>query len=209
MATQTDRDITDRLPLKQGAVFGAASFLVGYIITLVVVAAAEADDFTDDLIESAGWIYYNAQLADVEISVTESDDDLGFGAFLDGTTINYVTDSQAFDEGFTLEMPSVVYHLIPILSWVLFGFLLARYVGVQTTQDGALTGGTIILGSVPLTLIGVFLFSAESDGLEASPVLSDSVLLVGLLFPLIFGAIGGAISAQLAHRFDGTGVNRR
>ncbi len=201
MTTQTDKGIADRLPLKKGAVFGAASFLVSYIITLVVVAAAEANDLTDNLIEGAGWIYYNAQLADVEISITESDDDLGFGALFDGTTINYVTDNQVFGEGFTLEMPSVVYHLIPILSLVLFGFLLARYVGVQTTQDGALAGGTIILGSVPLTLIGVFLFSVEEDGSELSPVLSDSVLFVGVLFPLIFGAIGGAISAQLAHRF--------
>ncbi len=201
MTTQTDKGIADRLPLKKGAVFGAASFLVSYIITLVVVAAAEANDLTDNLIEGAGWIYYNAQLADVEISITESDDDLGFGALFDGTTINYVTDNQVFGEGFTLEMPSVVYHLIPILSLVLFGFLLARYVGVQTTQDGALAGGTIILGSVPLTLIGVFLFSVEEGGSELSPVLSDSVLFVGVLFPLIFGAIGGAISAQLAHRF--------
>lgn len=203
MATQTDRGITDRFPLKQGAVFGAASFLVSYILTVLIVAAAEANDFTDDLIEAAGWVYYNAQLADVKIrSVPESNDDAII--VFDGT-INYVTDNQVL--GSTLEMPSVVYQLIPILSLLLFGFLLARYVGVQTTQDGALAGGTVILGSVPLTLIGVFLFSSEFDGVELSPVLLESILFVGVLFPLIFGAIGGAISAQLAHHFDRTGVN--
>lgn len=198
MSTQPDRGIADRLPLKQGAVFGAASFLVSYIITLVVVAATETNEFTDNLIESAGWMYYNAQFADLEVSISGSGDDFALGALFDGITINYVTDTQAF--GNVIETPSVVYHLIPVLSLVLFGFLLARYVGVQTTQDGALAGGTIILGSVPLTLIGVFLFSAEFDGAELSPVLSDSVLFVGVLFPLIFGAIGGAVSAQLAHR---------
>lgn len=203
MATQTDRGITDRLPLKKGAVFGAASFLVSYILTLIIIAAAEANDFTDDLIEAAGWVYYNAQLADVKIrSVPESNDDAII--VFDGT-INYVTDNQVL--GSTLEMPSVVYQLIPILSLLLFGFLLARYVGVQTTQDGALAGGTVILGSVPLTLIGVSLFSSEFDGVELSPVLLESILFVGVLFPLIFGAIGGAISAQLAHHFDRTGVN--
>ena len=208
MATQTDRGITDRLPLKRGAVFGAVSFLVSYILTLIIVAAAEANDFTDDLVEAAGWIYYNAQLADVKISIPQSNDDAIPDIVFD-RTINYVTDNQVSDGGFTLEMPSVVYHLIPLLSLVLFGFLLARYVGVQTTQDGALAGGTVILGSVPLTLIGVFLFSAEFDGVELSPVLLESILFVGVLFPLIFGAIGGAISAQLAHHFDRTEVNRR
>jgi hypothetical protein len=174
----------------------------------MIVAAAEANDFTDDLVEAAGWIYYNAQLADVKISIPQSNDDAIPDIVFD-RTINYVTDNQVSDGGFTLEMPSVVYHLIPLLSLVLFGFLLARYVGVQTTQDGALAGGTVILGSVPLTLIGVFLFSAEFDGVELSPVLLESILFVGVLFPLIFGAIGGAISAQLAHHFDRTEVNRR
>jgi len=208
MATQTDQDIVDRLPLKQGAGFGALSFLVGYITTLGIVAAVEDDEFTDDIIELSGIIYYNAQLADAEISVTGTDDDIGFGILFEGTTINYVTDEQILGEEL-LEMPSVVYHLIPILSLILFGFLLARYVGAQTTQEGALAGGTVVLGVVPLTLIGVVLFTFEEESAELAPALSDSILFVGVLFPLIFGAIGGALSARLARRSDGTERSRR
>lgn len=195
MAARNQQGITDQLPLKEGAIFGIGSFLVGYVATLIVVAITEADDLTEDLIEGAGWIYYNAQFADVEISVTA--DNPGFGALIDGTTFNYLTDDQIFGESFSLETPAIVYHLLPILALVLFGFLLARYVGARTTQDGAIAGATLAVGVLPLAILGSFVFVLEEDGVELAPVLSDSIILVGILFPLVFGAIGGALSTRV------------
>jgi len=195
MAARNQQGITDKLPLKGGAIFGATSFLVGYVITLIVVAITEADDLTDDLIQGAGWIYYNAQFADIELSVTA--DNPGFGALIDETTFNYVTDDQIFGQSFSLETPAIVYHLLPILALVLFGFLLASYVGARTTQDGAIAGATLAVGVLPLAILGSFLFVIEEDGVQLAPVLSDSIILVGILFPLVFGAIGGALSTRV------------
>lgn len=195
MAARNQQSITDSIPIKEGAIFGAASFVVGYVITLIIVAATEADDFTEDLIESAGWIYYNAQLADLEISITG--DDAGFGAVLDGTTINYLTDDELFGEEITLETPEIVYHLIPVVALVLFGFALARYVGARTPQDGAVAGATLSVGVIPLAILGTFVFSIEEDGFGLAPVLSDSIIFVGILFPLFFGALGGVLSTRL------------
>lgn len=202
MATQNRQDLTDSLPLVQGAMFGAASFLAGYIVTLVIVAATEAEDLTEDLVEAAGFIYYNAQLADIEVAITG---DAGFGALLDGTTFNYVTDDQVLGEVFGLETPSIVYHAVPVLILVVFGFLLARRVNARTVQEGALAGGSLVLGVVPLTLVGTFLFSLEDGGVELAPILTDSLLFVGLLFPLVFGVLGGVLSTQLDSTADGDG----
>jgi hypothetical protein len=195
MAARNQQSMTDQLPLKEGAIFGVASFVAGYVATLIIVALTEADDLTSDLIEASGWIYYNAQFADVEISVTA--DDPGFGALLDGTTFNYVTDDEIFGEQAALETPSIIYHLLPILALILLGFLLARYVNAQTTQGGAVAGATLPLGVLPLAILGSFVFAIEEDGVELAPVLSESIILVGILFPLIFGAFGGALSTRV------------
>jgi len=163
--------------LQFGAIFGVASFVVGYITTLVVVALGED---TDDLIEQAGWVYYNAQFADVEV-------DAGglFGVELE-QEFNLLTDNG-------LDVPSIVYHLIPVVVLIAAGFVLARRVGARKPQEGALAGAALALGTVVMAVIGTFVFSAQ----ETSPVFVESLLLVGIVFPGVFGAVGGALSAIL------------
>ena len=194
---QNQQQITDRLPLRAGAVAGAASFVGGYLITMAMVALSETGELTSDLIQASGWLYYNAQLADVELSVTSTGDSSGFGALFDGITFNYVTDGSVFGESFSLQLPSVLYHLVPILCLGIAGFALARYVGSHTTQDGAIAGATILAGTLPLSLLGTFLFTLEEDGTAIAPALTESILFVGIFFPLFFGALGGALSSRL------------
>lgn len=194
MAVQNQQGATNSLPLKKGAIYGAGSFVAGYIITLALVAITESGEFTEDLIETSGWLYYNAQFADLEISVTS--DDAGFAALFDGTTFNYLTDNEIFGESISMATPSIVYHLIPVIALVVFGFILAQAVSARTPRDGAIAGATICLGVLPLTILGTFVFSIQEDGFELAPVLGDSVIFVGILFPLVFGAIGGALRTQ-------------
>ncbi len=164
-----------------------------------VVALTEADDQTQELVESSGTVYYNAQFADSELTVksTGNNESIDLGPLFDGTTVNFVTDSGVFGEETALETPSIVYHLIPILILVTAGFLLAQYLNLQTIQDGVLAGGTIVLGTFPLSLLGVFIFVTSDNSSELGPVLLDSVIFVGILFPLIFGAVGAALSTRI------------
>lgn len=194
---RNQQQLTERLPLRAGAIFGAATFVAGYLVTLAMVALTETDEFTSDLVQSSGWLFYNAQLADVEMSVTSTGDDAGFGAMLDGLSFNYVTDSTILGESVGLQLPSVVYHLVPILCLGVAGFALARYVGSRTTQDGAIAGGMLLVGTLPLSIVGTFVFTLAEDGVELSPVLTESLLFVGILFPLFFGAVGGVLSTRL------------
>jgi hypothetical protein len=185
----------DGPPLKEGALFGFASFLVGYILTLIVVAVGEADDFSEDLIEAAGWIYYNAQFADLEFTTSAGEETRS-------TTFNYLTDDTLFDGSVeSMDVPTVIYHLIPVIVLIGAGLLLARYVDARELSDGALAGGTLVLGTVVPALLGTVLFSVEEGffggSLEVSPALVDGLLFVGVLFPAVFGAIGGVIGSRL------------
>ena len=185
----------DGPPLKEGAIFGFASFVVGYILTLIVVAVGEAEQFTENLIESAGWLYYNAQFADLTATISAGDQSRS-------DTFNYLTDDSVLGvsiEG--VDVPTVVYYLLPVIVLVGAGFLLARYVNARDASDGALAGGTLALGTVIPALLGTVLFSLEQAWIlgtvERSPELITGVLFVGLLYPVVFGAIGGVLGAEL------------
>jgi hypothetical protein len=190
MATRTQQSSGIDPPFLSGAVAGAVSYLVGYILTLVVVVVAESDQFTNDLIESAGFLYYNAQFANVETSV---DGGGAFGAALE-QEFNYLTDSSLSS---SVDAPAILYHLIPILVLVGVGYAVARQVHATDLVEGAVAGASLVLGTVVLALLGTFLFSLGGNGGSVSPVLFDGVLLVGLVFPGVFGAVGGAISTQV------------
>jgi hypothetical protein len=185
----------DGAPVKEGAIFGFASFVAGYIVTLIVVALGESDELSNNLAEAAGLLYYNAQFASLDATAQ-------IGGGTRTSSFNLLTDSTLF--GATVEgpsVPSVVYHLIPILVLVAAGVAVANYVGAQERSDGAVAGATLAVGTVLPALLGTVFFSLEFAGLFGSltfsPALVPGVLLAGLFYPAVFGAIGGAISTEL------------
>ncbi|MFT4945840.1 MAG: hypothetical protein ACI8TL_000067 [Natronomonas sp.] len=185
----------DGPPLKEGAVFGVFSFVAGYGLTLIAVAVGESGDLSDTLLEAAGWIYYNAQFADLTVTADAGEQSRS-------TSFNYLTDDTLFGSSVeTLDLPTVVYHLLPILVLIGSGFALARYVDAREVSDGAVAGGTLALGTILPALVGTVLFSVEEGFLlgsvEVSPALVDGILFVGVFFPVVFGAIGGALSTKL------------
>lgn len=191
MAARTQQSSGVNPPFVTGAIGGAVSFVVGYLLTLVVVAVIETDDFTDDLIEGAGFLYYNAQFAAIEISADGGRGSLG--AVFEGE-FNYLTDSE-FSQA--LEAPSILYHLIPIVVLFGGGYAVAQYADARELREGAIAGATMALGTVVLALLGTFLFSTGGDTTTTSPVLLDGLLLVGIIFPVALGAAGGAVSTQV------------
>jgi hypothetical protein len=166
----------DSPPVVQGAITGAVAFVVGYLITLAVVMTQEADELTSDLVEGSGFLFYNAQFVDIDFPMG---------------SINYLSSSQV-----SLEAPTILYRAIPIVVLIAAGFILAKQVNAQTTQDGAIAGATIAVGTVVLAIIGTFIFELSEGGVSASPPLVNSAIFVGLAFPAVLGAIGGAISTQ-------------
>jgi hypothetical protein len=190
MAARTQQSSGISPPLQFGAIFGAISFVVGYVLTLLVVVAIEADEFTDDLLETTGWLYYNAQFANIETSAEGGGE---FGELFE-EEFNYLTDSGGFGGAADLEAPAVLYHLIPIVVLLVAGFAVARYANASSLQEGAVAGATLVLGTVVLALIGTFLFTNSGNGFSASPVLVDGIVFVGILFPAVLGAVGGAVS---------------
>ena len=178
-----------------GAGLGAAAYVVNYVL-IYLFATIDGVDFG----ESSAWkvvgnFLYNAQFVATEFS--------GGGTTI---TVNYVTGSSSnefFDPseiavGSTV--PSFVYHLVPIVVLVVAGVLVAQQVGSRLdTQSAAAAGATITPGVFVLALVGTFLFDFSEGSGSAAPELAMGVLLVGIVFPLVLGAVGG----PLGHRLRG------
>ncbi len=200
MSLRSQSSSSLEVPFVTGAVAGTLSVLTGYLLTLVMVAIAESESIFDDLLASAGWVYYNAQFVNAEL-VVERDEDAGaledFFAGLAEHEFNLVTGDGPTAELVDLTVPALVYHLIPVVAFLVAGFVVARRVGAVDGVQGAVAGATLVLGAVVVVLLGAFLFTVSDNGASISPVLLDSLVLAGVAYPGLLGALGGFLSTQV------------
>lgn len=180
----------DQLPVVDSSVHGVAAYAGGYLTTLLLVVVFEGTRFVGDVVEGAGWIYYNAQFVPVEQRAS-----LGGPIVDDLASINYLT-GHGLDSAATspVVVPALLYHLIPVVAYVGAGFALSRAVGARTVGVGAKVGGSILLGTVVLALGGTFVFEAAG---QIGPNRLYSVLLAGLVYPGVCGAVGGGLAVVL------------
>ena len=156
-------------------VFGPV-YVLGYVVFLALVLGVESDFSQDieDPIEITGWFYHNAQFVDVELPNSE--------------TINYLNNDFVTE---ALTVPTILYRAVPVVLLVGAGYLLVKNLAVRTQAAGAKAGATIAVGVAILTIIGTFVFSVSEGGESAQPQLVTSVLIMGVIYPVVFGAIGG------------------
>ncbi|QKY19401.1 transporter [Halolamina sp. CBA1230] len=174
--------VADRLPFGAGAGAGIGAYLLGYLITYVWQSGSVAErlqgyNLITELLggepiavwQGVGWLFYNAHFVSVRIDA--------FGG----------TQSQNFIAGSDGGSLALLY-AIPIVLLLAAGLLTARVADAAEPAEGAIAGAAIAIGYAPLAVIGRFLFSYEG---AAAPDLVTAILLAGLVYPLVLGAIGG------------------
>mgnify|MGYP006278502115 FL=1 len=181
----------ESLPITQGAVFGALAYVVGYAITYVlfqVDGELEIDRALGEAsgggFEAVGWLFYNSHFVDVEIVA-------GAAGASGSQSVSVLS------EGST-SIPELVYYLVPIATLLLCGTLLGQRVRAANAEDALKAGATLVAGYLPLTVLGTFLFevSAEQEvfgqtaSYSISPELVPAVIIMGIAFPAILGAVG-------------------
>jgi hypothetical protein len=175
MAAANQQGVTDKLPVKFGGLFGAIAFVAGYVL---IYALLTVDDLTprENAIESVGQFFYNAQFVNLV------NGDLAFNPLFQS------------DFGSALTLPAVGYTILVSLVLIGAGYLLVNRMSVQpaTPDEGARAGATLVVGYLPLAILGIFLFEFDNT----APDIFTGVVLAGILFPVVLGAIGGYLSAR-------------
>ena len=181
----------DSLPIKQGAVFGALAYVVGYALTYVlfqVDGELEVDralgEASNGGFEAVGWLFYNSHFVDVEIVA-------GAAGASGSQSVSVLS------EGST-SIPELVYYLVPIAALLLCGNLLGQRVRAADAEDALKAGATLVAGYLPLTALGTFLFEVSTEqevfgqtaSYSISPELVPALIIMGIAFPAILGAVG-------------------
>lgn len=169
--------MTDELPIGAGAAAGIAAWVLTYLITYLVTASDFRNSlfgqFTDVPVwKSVGWVFFNAHFVETVFEIPIFG---GSGSFIGG------------DDGFT-----VLLYIVPVLLLLGAGLIVGRYGGAPRLNAGraALAGATLTVGYLVLSIIGVVLFPTEN----VTPDAVTAVLLAGIVYPLLFGGVGGFIA---------------
>ncbi|MFC7175685.1 hypothetical protein [Halosegnis marinus] len=176
-----DNGIAERVPFGVGAAAGAGAWVLGYLVTYLVASSDIQNSLFGQVLEAAeigtwqvvGWVFYNAHFVNTNV-------DLGF--FGSGAT-----NAIGGDGGFT-----VLLYVVPPLLLLGAGLAVGRAAGAGSLDaaNAAVAGASTVIGYGLLSVVGVFLFATES----VTPDLVTGILLGGLLYPVVFGAVGGFVA---------------
>lgn len=185
MASQSTREAVPAPRATFGVVAGIVAFLINYILAFILWTGTTFPDTVSGVIREfiisevsdpvfAGWLLFGGHAVGVD-----------FPTIIGSTTQNAI--------GIVSEpTTSLLYVTVPVVL-LAGGIALARAHGASTVTDGAIAGSFLTLGYFPLVAIGAFLFAAGGDGATAQPAFAPAMLLAGLVYPTVMGAVGGVI----------------
>lgn len=188
------RDDAVRYPAREKGALGIPAYLLGYAVVFLwkgsefatalpsvkLPESATADTLAQSFAnqgvtiptwKGAGWLFYNAHFVPV------SGDNL----------------VDAAGGEFTL------LYLVPPLILTAAGVLAARGSHGRTVWHTAYAGALVFLGYFPLALLGTFAFGVSADIL-IQPSVFYATPVAGVVYPVVFGALGGAIEHETHKR---------
>ena len=159
-----------REDLKRSAVTGLAAYLAGYALLYLwfLTQGRTASEFVDW--RWVGWVLYRGQFVPLDVRPSTGVVQAGLG---DASNV----------------VPSL---LLSVAAVGIAGFLLARARYVLEPVAAATTGGSLVLGYLPLAALGLAVFRGSlPNGVHVAPNPLWGVLVTGLVFPTAVGALGG------------------
>jgi len=201
--------IREQVSPGRGVKLGVSTYVVSLLATFallyargVIITGGELPEQLTNYTMRAGLYFYSAHNAMIEYTATG----------IAGAPNNYITlttdyatglvglsGSELLTFGFNVKL---FYIVVPVFL-IAGGYRLARGAredDPSPVADG-INGALLVAGYLPLAVIGSFVFELSQNGSSVTPELNSAVLIVGLLYPIGFGAVGGT-TAYLLERFS-------
>lgn len=178
---------------------GAIAYGVGFLLTGAAVTVGGGPAWRSLQAEigstgAAGWAFYSAHV----VGVSE-----GSPAFLEGSV-------RLFNE-LVPDIPVVAFYLIPVVVLLIAGALnaVADAEFEPTDRTGAAhTGARIANGYAVLAVLGAMVLVYDEPGVvsgtDVGPDIGATLILMGFVFPMALGGLGGVLATWLARRHQGS-----
>ncbi|MEF8901463.1 MAG: hypothetical protein V5A25_09605 [Halovenus sp.] len=180
---------TRRERVLAGAVGGGVAFLLGYLVTWILAGSKVASATVSGPFGSAVpdwkallWVFYDSQFVGTRTPTVTGPDGalIGGGDLLD-----------------TVSLLGVEYlYVVPIVLLVAAGVAVTATTDATTARDGLEAGITVTIGYLLLAVLGLFV--AAEGGIAPSPL--RTAVVAGIVYPVAFGALGGAITGYIKNR---------
>ncbi|MEF8776526.1 MAG: hypothetical protein V5A43_08515 [Haloarculaceae archaeon] len=165
-----------------GAITGIGAFAAGYVLEWILAGTKAAQlavegPFGTGVAEwkTLLWVYFDSHFVGTRLpEVTGPGDGFRVG----GGVVD------------TVGLLQIEYlYLVPIAVLLVGGGILAWRVGSREPYDGMRRGMFVIVGYLPIAVLAMMV--GQQSGFGPSPF--RSLAIAGLVYPLVFGAIGGAV----------------
>lgn len=181
------------LPTPVVGLFGGAlAFCLSFVGTAALLfyeSAANAEVLAstpDDLLLRIGWLTYNAHQVPIEVGAER------------GAGQNLLSAAYGSAVGSTT-VPELAYYLLPGAILLVVGYAVGRRVTPRryTPGRGAMAGASLGIGYGLLASIGAAsVFNFTSLGTPVGPPLATTVLMMGIVYPLIAAGFGGVLGGR-------------
>lgn len=179
--------------VRVGAAVGFGAYLLGYLVTFLFTNVDGVDSGEVAGWKFAGMIFYGAHTVRTAVTIT-----------VEGTseTDRFDLFGSAGPGNLASTVPELLYFLVPVAVLLTAGYLLyARVDWRLSVGEAAAVGATPTVGYLAAAVAGTVLFestfSGSPFGVSGSttygPALVPAVVLAGLLYPLVCGAVGGVL----------------
>lgn len=208
---ENQASFVDKLTLPEGTIAGAGAFLLAYlfyrqIVTFTMTVSGPVEEGPAGWIVS-GWYFF----ASHGVSLEASGQAVGLGSL----PSNFVS-SYSFGGWFL----QVLILFLPVVLLVGAGYLVASWTDPDDLTELAAASVSVALPYLVLSLVAAVLMSHSftdeamitsiiqsseplmdqfddvPGSLEVGVSLTDAVLYAGILYPVVFGLIGGAIAKK-------------
>ena len=163
----------------EGALFGAGAFVVGVLLTFMgelVGTVSAAGNVADPPAEGSAALTDQGGLSGVLLSHVRVHD------------LGLIT-------GSSLELGLLPHAIIVVAILVVTGYVVAASAGNRWASGGFKHGASIATGYFALTLLSMAVIVVQVEGLGVVDIETVlALLVVGLVYPLVFGGVGGAIA---------------
>lgn len=176
---------------RSGLVLGATAYLLGYLTTLVFrfLDGELLSSSPFSLWDRIGWTFASAHHVPLRMT-SHGETDM----------TRLLSESTVTSGSLTSTVPALGYKLVPavLLAWAGYKLYLRAETASLDQRGIASVGATVLVGYFPATVIGWYLASGpntvNSFGSEitvhAGPELLTSVVVMGIVYPVVCGAVG-------------------
>lgn len=182
---KSGRSLVSNVRIIGGSIYGIIAWGVGFVAVAGLFldrVQTDALNFQEEgfdmFVDFLAWVFYGSHTVDTQISAAGR-----------SQTMNVFQEFVIRD--------TTLFHAVPAVLLFVSGYIVATRVPRDLDAvEGAVAGASVAVGYAVVTFVGVSYFSHTTGGVTYGPPMVNSMLFMGVGYPVLFGGAGGLLKGM-------------